>query len=70
VSDIGRLRERVTNALLEAGEQSVLLEFFEAAVAHELAEKIIGDEKAAMVVYRPGLMWAAEVIDPQPDDGD
>ena len=36
-------------------------------IAHELAERIIGDEKAAMAAYRPGLMWAAEVIDPQPD---
>lgn len=35
------------------------------AFAHELAEKIISDPKAAEVAYRPGLMWAAEVIDPQ-----
>jgi len=36
--------------------------------AHELAERLICDEKAGVAVYRPGLMWAAEVIDPQPDD--
>lgn len=37
--------------------------------AEELAEKLVAEAavKAPIHVYRPGLMWAAEVIDPQAD---